>query len=145
MKKLIFAVVLSFAVGVVQAQSDRLADSLGLVRLNQQIDDYVVSRNVKGLDSLYASDFVFSHGSGRVEGKSNWLVSVGRNDYPKRQHDSVKVELHGDIALLKGIMLIERKGKDKTDRYQLRYIRLYAIRQHRWQLVSHSTTFEQHF
>jgi len=43
-------------------------DSSYLLQLNQQIDQYVVERNVVALDSLYAPDFVLSHGSGRLEG-----------------------------------------------------------------------------
>jgi ketosteroid isomerase-like protein len=119
-------------------------DSSHLLQLNQQIDQYVVERNVAALDSLYAADFVFSHGSGRIEGKAGWMKTVGRADYPLRQHDSVRVELHGSLALLRGKMNIEKKGKEKTDKYFLRYIRLYARRDHSWQLVSHQTFYEQH-
>lgn len=119
-------------------------DSSYLLQLNQQIDQYVVERNIAALDSLYAPDFVFSHGSGRIEGKAGWMKTVGRADYPLRQHDSVRVELHGKLALLRGKMNIEKKGKEKTDKYFLRYIRLYARRDHHWQLVSHQTFYEQH-
>lgn len=139
MKKLIF-ILFIINCGSVGAQDD----SLGLIKINQQIDDYVVSRNVKGLDSLYGEDFVFSHGSGRVEGKKNWLGSVSRNNYPQRQHDSVRVEMHPGVAILKGKMFIQRIDKDKTARYHLRYIRVYANRLGRWQLISHSTTHEWH-
>ena len=118
------------------------ADSSLLIILNQRIDDLVVERNTLALDSLYAADFVFSHGSGRVEGKTAWLTTVGRANYPKRQHDSVKVELHGGVGIVKGKMSIEKINKDKTDRYHLRYIRVYAIRNGRWQLISHNTTYE---
>ena len=120
------------------------ADSSLLIILNQRIDDLVVQRNTLALDSLYAADFVFSHGSGRVEGKTGWLTTVGRANYPKRRHDSVKVELHGGVGIVKGKMSIEKINKDKTDRYHLRYIRVYAIRNGRWQLISHNTTYEWH-
>lgn len=119
-------------------------DSSHLVWLNQQIDSYVVSRNVKALDSLYATDFVFSHGSGRVEGKAGWMKTVERANYPLRQHDSVKVELHGNVAVVKGKMDIQKVNKDKTDTYHLRYIRIYALRNKYWQLISHNTTQEWH-
>lgn len=135
-------VLLTAANTIVFAQTG--SDSSHLLQLNQQIDQYVVKRNVAALDSLYASDFVFSHGSGRIEGKAGWMKTVGRADYPLRQHDSVRVELHGNLALLRGKMNIEKKGKEKTDKYFLRYIRLYARRDDRWQLVSHQTFYEQH-
>ena len=119
-------------------------DSSILIALNQRIDDLVVQRNTTALDSLYAADFVFSHGSGKVEGKSGWLTTVGRANYPKRQHDSVKVELHAGVGIVKGKMSIEKINKDKTDRYHLRYLRVYAMRNGRWQLISHNTTHEWH-
>ena len=120
------------------------SNSSYLVWLNQQIDSYVVSKDVKALDSLYAADFVFSHGSGRVEGKEGWMKTVERANYPLRQHDSVKVELHEDVAVVKGKMDIQKVNKDKTDTYHLRYIRIYALRNKQWQLISHNTTQEWH-
>jgi hypothetical protein len=108
------------------------------------IDTYVVERNVEALDSLYAPDFVFSHGSGKVEGKSGWLATVGRTTYQVRRHDSVTVELHPALAIVKGKLSIQRAGKDKLDKYHLEYIRVYALRGKGWQMVSHNTTLEYH-
>ncbi|MCG2616902.1 nuclear transport factor 2 family protein [Terrimonas sp. NA20] len=119
-------------------------DSLDLVELNQRIDDLVVKQDVKSLEDLYADDFVFSHGSGKVEGKESWLKTVGRAVYPSRQHDSVKVELHPGVAVVKGKMDIRRNDKDKVAIYHLRYIRVYALRGKQWQMISHSTTEEKH-
>lgn len=133
-----------FAIANADAQVANTADSIFLIKLNQQLDDYVVSHNVRGLDSIYADDFVFSHGSGRVEGKVGWLGTVGRANYPLRQHDSVRVELHPSLAIVKGKMDIKKINKDKTDSYHLRYIRVFVLRSKRWQLVSHNTTHEWH-
>jgi hypothetical protein len=119
-------------------------DSSYVVWLNQQIDSYVVSRNTTALDTLYGEDFVFSHGSGRVEGKTGWLTTVGRSNYPDRQHDSVKAEMHPALAIVKGKMFIQKVNRDKTDSYHLRYIRVYALRNNRWFLISHNTTHEWH-
>jgi Domain of unknown function (DUF4440) len=129
---------------LIQAQPIAATDSSFLVSLNQQIDSYVVQRNIAALDSLYATDFVFSHGTGLVEGKSSWLATVARANYPLRQHDSVTVELHTGVAIVKGKMFIQKINAGKTDRYHLRYIRVYAWRNNRWLLVSHNTTYEWH-
>jgi len=145
MKQCILALLLiSISFSFVNAQNGSVADSSLLLKLNQQIDDHVVSRNLKALDTLYANDFVFSHGSGRVEGKPGWLTTVGRSNYPIRQHDSVKVELHPAVAVVKGKMAIQKINKDKTDKYHLRYIRVFALRNNRWQLISHNSTHEWH-
>jgi hypothetical protein len=140
-KKIILLVPLLFA-SLLKTTAQQ--DSLKLLALNQQIDLFVVSRNIAALDTIYASDFVFSHGSGKVEGKQGWLLTVGRADYPKRMHDSVKVELHPGLAIVKGKMDIEKINKQKKDRYHLRYIRVYSLRERRWELISHITTHEWH-
>lgn len=104
------------------------SDSSFLISRNQQIDTYVVEHNTTALDSLYAEDFVFSHGSGRIEGKKGWLTSVEKGSFISRQHDSVTVEWHPQLAILRGKLTVQKKGKEKTDRYHLYYIRVYAIR-----------------
>lgn len=119
------------------------SDSSKLATLNQFIDSYVVTKNTSALDSLFANDFVFSHGSGRVEGKEGWMQTVKRANYLLRQHDSVLVEMHNNVAIVKGKMNIQKQNKEKTDRYWLKYIRVYQCKDH-WQLISHSTVQEQH-
>src|SRR5690349_18904152 len=111
MNRKLFAAMLACVIA--SAAFSQQKDSSNLIFLNQQIDNYVVKQNVAALDSLYANDFVFSHGSGKVEGKKSWLTSVAKNNYPSRQHDSVKVELHPDVAIVKGKMAIQRVDKNK--------------------------------
>lgn len=118
-------------------------DSAKLLLLNQEIDTKVVSKNVDALEHLYANDFVFSHGSGRVEGKKSWMQTVKRANYLLRQHDSVTVELHGKIAVVNGKMNIEKQNKEKVDHYWLKYVRVYQRKKH-WQLISHTTVEEKH-
>ena len=136
---------LLIATGLCAWQESRAqSDSLFLVQFNQQIDNYVVKKDIVALEKLYADDFVFSHGSGKVEGKEGWLKSAGKGLFISRNHDSVKVELHGDVAIVKGKLTVAKTNKQKTDRYHLYYIKLYAKRNNNWQVISHSTTSEYH-
>ncbi len=129
---------------LVTAQTAAGPDSSYIISLNQQIDNFVVVQNVAALDTLYAADFVFSHGTGKIEGKAGWLKTVGKTKYPSRQHDSVTVELHPDLAIARGKLFIQRIDGGKTERYQLKYIRVYALRSKRWHMISHITTYELH-
>ena len=135
---------LLFGLTTIQVLSAQTADSSFIILRNQQIDTYVVEHNTTALDSLYAEDFVFSHGSGRVEGKRGWFTSVEKGSFLSRQHDSVTVELHPALAIVKGKLSVQKKGKEKTDYYHLYYIRVYALRKNSWQLISHNTTREYH-
>ncbi|MEO7265600.1 MAG: nuclear transport factor 2 family protein [Ferruginibacter sp.] len=131
-------------VSFITAQVTTIADSNIIIKLNQQIDDLVVQKNTNALDDLYADDFVFSHGSGRIEGKQGWFKSVANGGFLLRQHDSVTVELHPDIAIVKGKLSVQKKNKDKTESYHLKYIRVYALRHQRWLMISHITFYEYH-
>lgn len=141
MYKTIFLFIFFFCAHSICAQ---IADSNFIILRNQQIDTYVVEHNTTALDSLYADDFVFSHGSGRVEGKEGWFGSVKKGNFLSRKHDSVSVEFHPDLAIVKGKLTVQKKGKEKIDRYFLYYIRIYAFRKSSWQMISHSTTREYH-
>lgn len=129
---------------LLNAQPAGIADSSYLIVLNQQIDDLVVQQDTIRLDKIYAGDFVFSHGSGKIEGKKGWFKSVAKGNFIARRHDSVTVELHPAMAIVRGKLAVQKKNAAKTDRYHLRYIRVYAYREKQWQLVSHITTFEYH-
>lgn len=91
----------------------QISDSSFLINRNQQIDTYVVEHNTTALDSLYAEDFVFSHGSGRIEGKKGWFTSVAKGSFISRLHDSVTVELHPQLAILRGKLSVQKKGKER--------------------------------
>jgi hypothetical protein len=72
------------------------------------------------------------------------MKTVGRTKYQMRQHDSVTVEQHKEVAIVKGAMYIERMGKTELAKYRLKYVRVFVLRERRWQLVSHSTVYEEH-
>ncbi|MGB4844532.1 MAG: nuclear transport factor 2 family protein [Ferruginibacter sp.] len=120
------------------------ADSSFIVTINQQIDDYVVQHNTEALAKLYADDFVFSHGSGRVEGKKGWFTSVAKGNFLARQHDSVTVEIHPGVAVVRGKLSVQKKTAANPSRYHLKYIRVYAYRNKAWQMISHVTYWEYH-
>ena len=129
---------------MLQAQENSSSDSSLLLTLNQQIDNFVVLRNTAALDKLYANDFVFSHGSGRIEGKQGWFVSVAKGGFVMRQHDSVTVEMHPGIAVVRGRLSVYKKTEKENSKYHLKYVRVFALRDKQWQLISHVTVWEQH-
>ncbi len=143
MKKLVFIVVVFVGFQAV-AQKYKHADSSFLIHLTQQVDDAVVKQDTAFLKHAYADDFVFSHGSGRVEGREGWLRSVKKGGFTYRQHDSVTVELHKKIAVVKGLLHIKKQNKDRLDSYHLKYVKVYARRKGSWQMISHSTVKEWH-
>lgn len=110
--------------------------------INRLLDRAVVAKDKAILEKHYADDFFFRHGTGALDNKQSWIAYVLRPDhqYLSREHDSVEVELHGDVAIVAGTLTVKRQ----QGAYVLRYSRLYAWRKKRWQLVSHRTFVETH-
>jgi ketosteroid isomerase-like protein len=117
-----------------------------ILNINYQIDQAVVLKDLDFLKKHYADDFVFTHGTGYVEGKESWLKDVASQStkFISRIQDSTSVEMHGDIALVTGKVDIKRQGKDNVVTYGIWYIRIYRLNQSTWQMISHRTTKEWH-
>jgi hypothetical protein len=115
--------------------------------INKAVDEGVVTKNLVSLDTLYAADFVFTHGTGFIDTKKSWLENVAKKEqiFISRVQDSTTVELHPDFALVTGKVSISRKDKDKAVNYGIWYVRVFAPRGKSWQLVSHRTTREWHY
>lgn len=128
-----------------QPQSEAALKSL-VDSINRMIDHAVVQKKISLLETLYADDFVFTHGTGLVDSKSSWLKNVSDTSvhYISREHDSTKVELHNDIALITGKLTVKRQQRNEINSYALWYVRVYAHRKNQWQLISHRTTSEWH-
>ncbi|HYF67049.1 MAG TPA: nuclear transport factor 2 family protein [Ohtaekwangia sp.] len=117
-----------------------------VLQVNQDIDNAVVKKNIAMLEKHYAMDFVFTHGTGTVDSKTTWIEAVKRpqTNFVSRKHDSTAVELHDDIAIVTGKLMVTRGDKEKIDSYGLRYVRVFRLKGERWQLISHRTTSEWH-
>ena len=128
-----------------RAASDPAADVLAFER---EMEAAVVRGDIAFLDRACSSDFSFTHGDGwtvgdpplRVENKAQWLAAVAKAPYLARDLDSVKVELHGDVAITYGRYRARNKAGDPGRRaFTVWFERVYARRDGRWQFLSHRT------
>jgi ketosteroid isomerase-like protein len=109
--------------------------------VNRRIEEAVVSKDFASLDALYAEDFVFTHGTGLVQTKGQWLDSLRSNEtrFLSRQLDSTLIELHAEIAIVTGRLLVCRQSEASEVCYGLQYVRVYSLKTGLWQLISHRT------
>lgn len=115
--------------------------------LNRKIDQAVVDKNIEFLKKHYADDFVFTHSTGLIDSKESWVKNIekmGNDKFLSRAHDSTKVEMHGDVAIIFGKLSVERQGREKISKYALHYVRVFALRNKVWQMISHKSTDEVH-
>lgn len=115
--------------------------------LNQTIDNAVIKKDFVQLRKLYADDFVFTHGTGVVDSKESWLKDIEKSTarFVSRQHDSTTVEMHDNVAIITGRLLVTREGEKGISKYGIRYVRVYAYRKKQWLLISHRTVKEWHY
>jgi len=123
-----------------------------VLALETKIEDAVVRGDVAFMTSVLASDFSFVHGDGwtiggrplAVDDRSAFLKRVADREYLVHDLDSVKVEMHGDIAITYGryVSLYVPKNRNAADPARLNSIwfeRVYAKRNGQWQWLSHRT------
>ena len=123
---------------------DRAGEVLALER---RIEDAVLRADVAFLDEVCGSDFTYTHGDGWTTGgavrgvdhRADWLASLAGR-YSRREVDSQQVELHGDVAITMGRVRARSgpsAGAPRT--FSFWYVRVYALRDGRWQYLSHRT------
>ena len=123
---------------------ERAAEVLDLER---RIEAAVLHADTAFLDGVLASDFTYTHGDGWITGgavlgvdhRAEWLASLdGR--YSRREVDSQQVELHGDVAITMGRVRARSGPSAGAPRsFSFWYVRVYALRDGRWQYLSHRT------
>ncbi len=114
------------------------------LQMEQSIEDAVVRADLEHLKKVYAEDFRFAHGSGSVQNKAEWLISVGKKQFISRKISASEVELHKDIAVTSARLDVVRRGKDGDEKYWLKYIRVYRKKGKSWRMISHRTILEIH-
>lgn len=122
----------------IHAQSDTAKTKQLLDSINRRLDRAVVERDLAFMQKHYGDDFIFTHATGKIDSKQSWISKVvgPTNLYQSREHDSVIIELHNDIAIMKGILMVVSKPEAKRAEFYNRYIRVYVLRKNTWQLIS---------
>lgn len=117
-----------------------------LIRNEQAVAQAIVDLDFETMGRIYADDFVFSHSTGAVQTKAQWFDVLRTTDapYTSRVVDDIMVELHDDVALTSGRLTIKRDTDNPRFReFRIRYIRVYAFRDRRWQMLSHRSISEE--
>jgi ketosteroid isomerase-like protein len=109
-----------------------------LARLDVTVDELASKGDFEALSAVLADDFVYSHSTGAVQDKQEWIDGlkplVGKRD---RVANVVGVEFHGDIAVIKGeVDIVWREAPTKYNRY----VRVFRQAGGTWRAISQVTT-----
>lgn len=153
-------VMATVATAAIMAQSNRPSDSSyppaapspderEVLKLDQRIADAVVHGDTQFVDNVTPADFVMVHGDGWTNGgqplstdtKQSMLRRVSTKYYDLIQFDSVKAELHRDVAITYGRYIAHTSdGNDPSKRwFAVWFERAYAKRDGNWIYLSHRT------
>lgn len=128
-----------------RGQSSAAAEVLEFER---NMEAAVVRGDVAYVDKASAENLIFTHGDGwttggkplLVDDKKSFLKRVENKQYLVRDLDSVKAEMHGDIAITYGRYVAQnRLGDPGKAWFSVWFERVYAKRDGHWLYVSHKT------
>lgn len=70
--------------------------------LDRAWEDAIIDQDAAALDRLGASDLIYTHAGGWVEGKAGFIGHIldGPLRFPVIDYEDVEVRLHGDAAVL---------------------------------------------
>jgi hypothetical protein len=124
------------------------SDEAAVLKLDQAIANAVVRGDTAYVDSVTVADFVMVHGDGWTTGgkplstdtKQSMLRRVTTKYYDVIDFDSVKAEMHGDLAITYGRYLAHVPGSPpERSWFAVWYERVYRKLDGRWMYVSHRT------
>jgi|SRR5579862_8463011 len=136
------------APGFVHLPPEHATDEADVLALDQQIARAVVRGDTAYVDSVTPPDFVMVHGDGWTTGgqprstdtKQGMLARVTNKAYDVLDFDSVKAEMHGDVAITYGRYLAHMPGNAPDQAwFSVWYERVYAKRDGKWTYLSHRT------
>jgi hypothetical protein len=149
------------AVGAASGQQSRPATALKtnlvagdspeaeeVLAFERAMEAAVVRGDVAFVDSVSAPDLSFTHGDAwttggkplLVDDRKTFLQRVQNKQYGARDLDSVKVELHGNIAITYGRYVAQnRTAKPGQAWFSVWFERVYEKRDGHWLYVSHRT------
>ena len=136
-----------FALFIVIASRAFAADpDLDVLDLDKAIEAAVLRADVPFLDKVCDSNFSYTHGDAwttggtplLVDSRASWLATVAKATWKMREVDSVKVEMHGDVAITYGRIRAQHVPPDERV-ITIWWERVYAKRNGQWQFLSHRT------
>jgi ketosteroid isomerase-like protein len=132
-------------------QPAKANDAADVLALEQRIEAAVVRGDVAFVSSVLSEDFHFVHGDGWTTGgralmeddKAAFLKRVAGKEYAAHDLDSVKVEMHGDVAITYGryvsLFVPQNRAGNPGQLNSIWFERVYAKRDGRWMFLSHRT------
>jgi hypothetical protein len=131
-----FAALMLTVTAAAQSRNNPLGDDPA--KFDEKVEAAALHNDLAFFQAVLADDVRFTHGTGLVQDRAKWLEATPRSKYSARELDSVEVEPHGDVVETTGHVQV-KSGNPRNPEYHIWFVRVYAKRDGRWQLLSNRT------
>ena len=102
----------------------------------------MVRRDREALDRLLTDDLTYTHSTGQVETKAQFLASIasGAFVYTSIQPRDVQVRLSGDVAVLTGRADLRVRAQERDLDLAVRFTSVYVRRDGEWRMAAWQST-----
>tara|TARA_B100001123_G_scaffold293474_1_gene327113 strand:- start:6201 stop:6551 length:351 start_codon:yes stop_codon:yes gene_type:complete len=109
-----------------------------IIALENKRIEAMTSGDLKALDEILADDLIYTHTTARIDTKASFIdaIKTGRSNYKAMDRTDVQVRDFGDTAVVTGHADIQVGD----NRFQARYLDVYAKRNGSWQMVAWQST-----
>ncbi len=116
-------------------------------RAENEIERALVSGDVRLLTARLADDLIYHHRDAWIEGgeflfedtKETLLQVAASGNYTHREILESDVQVHKDIAIVRGLSSGRLKREGQLITFRTRYLRLYKLTGKHWQMLTHFT------
>lgn len=138
----------SSKVALSAVSADSSAAAAEVLAFERAMEAAVVRGDVAYVERVSAPDLSFTHGDGwtnggqplLVDNRASFLKRVENKQYNLRDLDSVKIEMHGNVAITYGRYIAQnRVGPPDHVWFSVWFERVYEKRDGHWLYVSHRT------
>jgi hypothetical protein len=94
------------------------------------------------LGEILADDLTYTHSSGRVDSKEQFLDSLktGAVKYESMTHSNVKVSLYGSTAVMRGESDMKLQSGGRPVAFRIRFLNVYVKKDGHWQMTAWQST-----
>ena len=113
-----------------------------LLALETRRCDAMVTADINALETLLADTLTWTHSSARQDTKASFLagLSAGGTRYLEITRSDERVRVHGDVAVITGVVDMRASIKGEEKQLRNRYTNVWAKTGERWQMVAWQST-----
>jgi len=116
-----------------------------VLRVENERIQAVLHRDTAALEQLLADELVYTHSTGRVDSKAQFIHSIQSGDlsYLAMKHSNLDARVYGDVAVLTGRSAVKVKSPHTGNQIadlDLRFLNVYAKRKGQWQQLAWQST-----